>query len=325
MKKKLFKLFLVLIMLFSFVGCGKTEEKKEESPKVEINNNDALIWEVKSDTATIYLVGSIHVANDDTYPLQQKLLDAFAISDAIAVEVDVVALQEDMELMTEISSMMIYTDGTNLTNHISDELLSIFNDYVEQYGVSGFSSEYIELLYMYKPWVLYSLISNDVILDAGFEAESGIDMYFINQAKENGMEIIEVESAKFQYDMLDSFSLELQEFMLKDSLETSRDSSVMSMKLMLSLWEEGDVEAFEILLNEETAELMGGMTEEEQKLYEEYNKKMITDRNIGMTDKVEELLKGDQDVFYIVGSAHMVGEDGIVQLLQDRGYIVTKK
>ena len=61
-----------------------------------------------------------------------------------------------------------------------------------------------------------------------------------------------------------------------------------------------------------------------ESLVDEYNTKLVTERNIAMTDKVEELLKGNKDVFYIVGSAHMIGEDGIVDLLQKRGYTVTK-
>lgn len=322
MKNKIFKLFLVLVMLISFTGCGKEKKKEvEKEPLVEVNNNDALIWEVKSDTSTVYLVGSIHVANDDTYPLQQKILDAFESSDAIAVEVDVVAMQQDSELMIEISNMMLYTDGTNLTNHISEDTLSKFNDYVAEYGISMLSSEQIELLYMYKPWVLYSLISNDMIEEAGFDSNSGIDVYFINKANEKGMEVIEVESARFQYDMMDSYSEELQEYLLKSLMTESREASIKELKDMLDIWENGDVLALETLLAGETTNL----TEDELALYNEYNKAMIIDRNIAMADKVEELLKGDKDVFYMVGSAHMVGEDGIVQLLQERGYTVTKK
>ena len=35
-------------------------------------------------------------------------------------------------------------------------------------------------------------------------------------------------------------------------------------------------------------------------------------------------LAEDKDVFFVVGVAHMVGDDGIVQLLKDRGYTVTR-
>lgn len=324
MKNKILKLFLVLIVLISFTGCGKKKEEINKEPEalvVEENTNDALLWEVKSDTATIYLAGSIHVANDDTYPLQQKLLDAFEASDAIAVEVDVVAMQQDFELMTEMSNMMLYSDGTNLTNHVSAETIKLFNEYVEEYGISGLTIDYIDLLYLYKPWVLQSLISNDLVAAAGFEAESGIDMYFLNLAKDKGMEIIEVESAMFQYNMLDGFSPELQELLLNGVIQGEREDSIQQLKDMLDVWERGDIVGLELILADETSTL----TPEELKLYEEYNNKMIVERNIGMADKVEELLQEDKDVFYMVGSAHMVGEEGLVKLLQDRGYTVTKK
>lgn len=327
MKNKLFNLFLVLIMLISFTGCGKKQEetnKEPENPSVveEPNTSDALLWEVKSDTATIYLAGSIHVADEDTYPLQQKLLDAFAASDALAVEVDIVAMQKDTELMTAVSSLMLYMDGTDLRDHVSEETLKLLDEYVGKYGISGLGSEYIETLYLYKPWVLESLISSDLITEAGFKSDLGIDMYFLNQASEKGMEIIEVESAMFQYNMMDSFSPELQEYLLAAALTSEKETSIKELTDMLDIWESGDPDALDAFLNSEEGD---DFSPSELKLMEEYNKAMLTDRNIVMADKVEELLKGDKDVFYMVGSAHMIGEDGIVKLLQDRGYTVTKK
>lgn len=323
MKNKFIKLFLVLTILVVFVGCGKTNEEIKDEPKVEVNNNDALIWEVKSDTATVYLVGSIHVADDKTYPLQEKILDAYELSDAIAVECDVTNISP--EITEKMSEEMVYTDGTTIKDHISEETYNLLVDYVKKYGISYFNEETIDLLLMFKPWAIDSLLSDDMIAESDLDSENGIDVYFINKAKEDGKGIIEVESVEFQMNMLMNFSPEIQEFTLKNNLKTDKDTGAQTLKLMLELWEKGNVEAFEILLNDDTANLMNTMTEAEKKLYEEYNKVMIDDRNIGMTDKIEELLKGDQDVLYIVGSAHYFGDKGIINLLQNRGYTVEKK
>jgi uncharacterized protein YbaP (TraB family) len=56
-----------------------------------------------------------------------------------------------------------------------------------------------------------------------------------------------------------------------------------------------------------------------------FYKKMILDRNINMTLKIEEYLNAGDTYFVIAGLAHFIGEDGIVKMLQDKGYTVTRK
>jgi uncharacterized protein YbaP (TraB family) len=41
-----------------------------------------------------------------------------------------------------------------------------------------------------------------------------------------------------------------------------------------------------------------------------------------MTEKVEGYLKTSKNYFVVAGGAHMVGEEGIVSLLRNRGYTV---
>jgi uncharacterized protein YbaP (TraB family) len=41
-----------------------------------------------------------------------------------------------------------------------------------------------------------------------------------------------------------------------------------------------------------------------------------------MADVTEQFLKGKDQAFMIVGAAHMVGKDGVVNILRKRGYKV---
>ena len=90
------------------------------------------------------------------------------------------------------------------------------------------------------------------------------------------------------------------------------------MQKLVDLWAGGDEEAFAAYLAEED----GFETEEDAKLSSEYNKVMITDRNIGMADFAEDALRSGDEVFICVGAAHIVGEGAMAQLLAQRGYTV---
>lgn len=47
---------------------------------------------------------------------------------------------------------------------------------------------------------------------------------------------------------------------------------------------------------------------------------MYSDRNIKMANNIEQFLNENKEVFMIVGAAHVLGEGGIVDLLQNKNY-----
>jgi uncharacterized protein YbaP (TraB family) len=52
--------------------------------------------------------------------------------------------------------------------------------------------------------------------------------------------------------------------------------------------------------------------------------RMFVKRNINMTQNISELLQTKQTYFVVVGAGHMVGDQGIVALLKDRGFTVKR-
>ena len=55
-------------------------------------------------------------------------------------------------------------------------------------------------------------------------------------------------------------------------------------------------------------------------LENEYNQKMIFDRNIEMSKKAETFLKNNKKVLIAVGDAHVEGTKGIIDILREKGY-----
>lgn len=321
MKKNLLSLLFIIIALsLTVTGCGKKNIKEKEKTISYDDDGIALIWEVKSKTSTIYLVGSIHVGTKDMYPLKKVLLNAFDNSDALAVEADVVAFETDFKLISEVSNLMLYTDGSTIKDHLTEETYNLLEEYLNNVGIDGVPKQYA---YYYLPIILSSAIEQQYYENSEYKSKYGVDMYFLKKAKEKDMPVIEIESVIEQYEMFVGFSEELQDFILKSSLKTTEEQSINSVELMLLEWLKGDSDKFGSFLELQDNISMLAMSDEEKELYEEYNEKILYNRNIGMTNKIEELLKGDENIFYMVGSAHMFGDNGIIKLLENRGYTVT--
>ena len=93
------------------------------------------------------------------------------------------------------------------------------------------------------------------------------------------------------------------------------------LKELYEKWKAGTIEAADVA-EEEIDEVE--LTEEEKALLEEYNQALLTDRNKGMTEKLADYIKSGKTVMLIVGTAHFLGDDGIVSLLEKQGFTVTK-
>jgi uncharacterized protein YbaP (TraB family) len=120
--------------------------------------------------------------------------------------------------------------------------------------------------------------------------------------------------------MLTGYSEELQEHLLLEAVSYDPWSYQEGVLELYEMWCSGDEAALIAYLSEE--EDTSEMTEEEIALYEEYWTAMSTDRNAGMLEVAKQYLSGDKLVFYAVGLAHLLAEDGLVNTLREAGYTV---
>ena len=54
-------------------------------------------------------------------------------------------------------------------------------------------------------------------------------------------------------------------------------------------------------------------------------KRLLTDRNEKWVPKLQELLAGDKNVIVIVGAGHLVGKQGVVELLRKKGVKIVQQ
>ena len=285
---------------------------------------DPLFWVAEGKNGgKVYLLGSIHCAERDTYRLPDLLMDAYLESDALAVECDILAYESDLMAQLSMSRQMMYTDGSTIEDHIDPELYDAMIEFYEenpsqQLSELGYN---LDMMKMFKPAMWMSILDMIILEKAGLDSQKGIDYHFLNIAHAQQKEVIEIESVEFQNDMLFGFSDELMEWQLSGYVSEDADAQADYLYEMFQGWCKGDPE---YLITAEPD--FTGCTLEEvemyQELLEEYYTAMLIDRNVGMADAAEEMLENGDNVFYVVGAAHMVGNDGIIALLKDRGFEV---
>ena len=160
-----------------------------------------------------------------------------------------------------------------------------------------------------KTWAFGSAILSGISTTAGYGP--GVDAYFLEKAKGNKT-ILELEGIAYQYDLLNSFSDLDQENAFIGDLK-GIDIAVTELNGMYDSYKAGDEKALIELLLRPVPNVSA-----------DYNKKLLTDRNIGMADKIDSYLKTKDTYFVIAGAAHFIGDSSVIEFLTKKGYTVER-
>lgn len=270
---------------------------------VPVRGEKLFLWKASSETTQVYLLGSIHMAKKEIYPLAKEIEEAFERSKFLVVEVDQGKVDQ-AKIQQMVFERGMYKEGESLSTKLPKEKLKRVQDLVEKVGIPMEQADRL------KPWLLALSASIMSLQKLGYDPQQGIDQHFLNAAKEKKKEVKELETVEFQLDLLSGFSDELQDLFISSTLE-ELDGTEKRMDRIFEAWKKGDAKELEKITITE------GMAKKPEMA--PFKAKMLDDRNVGMAKKVEEYLKTKDVAFVVMGSAHLVGEKGVVELLRKKG------
>jgi uncharacterized protein YbaP (TraB family) len=296
MEKRRSKLSRILSVLILVSVVILVRDTLSQSPK-------SFLWKIQSKTSTVYVLGSLHLAKKEIYPLSQRIENAFDQSDFLVVEANVNDIKKiDIQKLMESA---FYPANDALEKHVSPETFEWVKKETEGLGIP------LELLDKQKPWFLAMTLVSLESIKLGLDPNLGIDKYFLSKA-EGKKKILELESLDYQIRLLSGFSEKDQELFL---IYTLKDLNVMEQEVgrLIQAWVSGDAQAVESILARSVSE---------DKRLSAILEKLIFERNRRMVAKIEDFLRTKETYFVIVGAGHLVGNQGILKLLGGKGYLI---
>lgn len=261
----------------------------------------SFLWKVRAKSSTVYILGSVHFLKKENYPLSRSIENAFNDAKKLVLEIDLekVSLEAQQQMMLKGT----YEGDKTLQGSISTEAFTLAGKRTRELGLD------IQLLNNFKPWYVALTIVTLKLQKLGFDPNYGIDRYFFSKAKAAKKEIIGFETIEYQISLLDQMAPRAQELML---LQTLRGLDVMEKEFnkIVSAWTSGDVKTVETLLLTSFKE------------FPEVHEKLIGERNRSWFNKIETFLAQGENYVVVVGAGHLVGKDGIIEMLKERGYSI---
>ena len=288
------KILLPLILMIS------TNMAYAEAPK-------PLLWKVSDANNSLYLLGSFHMLKTTDYPLAKSTDLAFDDAEQLYFELS----PEEMNnpaLGQKMAQAAMRTDGKTLQQSLSAETWKKFEASAAKNNLPAANFQ------SFEPWFVALILSVTEMQKIGLNPALGLDKHFMERAAKAGKPAKGLESGDSQIAIFDGMSMKQQEQFLQDALDESAD---MKKKIdeLHSSWRNADDKAlFNIMAKE--------MSQKYPELYQTIN----LDRNNAWLPKLEAMLKDNDkdDVMVVVGSLHLVGDDGVIKMLKSKGYKVER-
>ena len=260
------------------------------------------LWRVSSGDRSVFLIGSIHYLKKSSNPISPAMEQAFQRSKKLVLEIDLQSVTPARAQAVTLEKGL-YQDGTDLQKNLRPETYALVERSSKDLGLDA------QTLNPLKPWVVAFTLVALKLNKLGFDPDFGVDRYLADRAQEAGKPVMGLETLEFQIDLIDQLSPRDQESMLLQTLK-EMDSLNSMLDRLIAAWSTGDVATLEGLLH-------AGKQE-----FPELHEKLIAARNRRWLPQIEKLIKEGDSSLVVVGAAHLVGKDGVIELLKQRGYTV---
>jgi uncharacterized protein YbaP (TraB family) len=257
---------------------------------------------IHGEHSTVYLAGSVHLMKSADATLPPALDRAYSHSQTLVMELDLGRLSP--RDATSWISAHGHTAPGSLRRALGEKSYERVREEARRLGMAPAALE------TEAPWVL-GLQLLDLQYEAlGYDPASGVEQQLEQRAHADGKATLGLETLADQLGVLGALTPGDQARFLMIVVSQAPDLED-DTRSVIEAWRAGD-----------EAQLAAQLGQEYRSFPRLY-RALVTQRNQHWLPKIERLLAGPQDCLVVVGALHLVGEDGLLELLRRDGHPAT--
>ncbi|MBS1569322.1 MAG: TraB/GumN family protein [Bacteroidetes bacterium] len=258
----------------------------------------ALLWKIEGHglLKPSYVVGTVHSSDARAFRQVPQLLGVLKGQDVLAGEMDLSAGPATSHTM--VDDLMMPTGKELGDFYTPKELRRVHAALGKEMGPMAMMADRM------KPFFLMAFLTKSTM-----QADSSmvLDQYLQAKAKEMGKRVMGLETMEEQLAAVDGMPLQDQADMLYQMVRSGSGTKMMGR--FLDAYAEQDLGRLAKMVDKgDMPDLMG--------------KLLLKDRNAVMAHRMDSLMQGGHTFLFAIGAAHLPSNDGVLDLLQDKGYVV---
>ena len=283
-----------LIITFLLVS---TIAKSQESRRFPMEES-SLLWKITGPNmeSDSYLFGTMHLIKKEYFFFPRKLKKLISKTDQLVMEI--VGLPNQIDAMKYITlEEGSFFDFFNTAQIDTILTWAKANFFMEE---SAFRSVFSKI----KPFVIIQMATHIQFIG---KTES-YEMIFNEIAKNKGIETKSLETIQQQISFFDHLTNKQQVEMIMSRIRDSEKSIDMIIKMQKTYVSQNVDALYQMITND------GSVISEEQS-------KFLDDRNENWIPQIIKLIK--RNTFIAIGAGHLGGPNGVIRLLEEKGYTLT--
>lgn len=264
------------------------------------------LYKVTRDGKVSYLFGTVHAGREGIDPLDPVVARALLDSKALVIELDI---RQNAPFQQALAAHGRYPDGDCVQNHLSPAALKKTEQALARAGIP------LHAVQQYKPWLIANMLVGSDLEQHGYERKQAVEYALLASAQKQDKAVRELESADYQLSLFDSLDERQQEqYLLENLADLANGASLKKSAALLDAWAAADKGGIQAAWQSATSgdSVSAGFM----------NRVLLGKRNPEMAASIERIMQQDQVAFVGVGLLHLVGENGLPQLLKRAGYQV---
>ena len=235
------------------------------------------------------------------YPLPAEFELAYSLADTLAFEMNP-AETIDPNFTFELLRAATYKGKSSLKTVLKKKTYKALEEQWEEYGFS------IETLERSKPGMVIMMLMVKELNRFGVTRE-GVDLHFHKRALEDGKEVLALETAEFQIDLIASLGEGMENKLITYGLKDIENLQK-NFDALIRVWKKGDLAKIDKYFVDDIRK------------YPQLYAKLQANRNLDWVIKLQDYMNTPETEFVLVGVAHMAGDEGLIALLKERGYTI---
>jgi uncharacterized protein YbaP (TraB family) len=295
---------LAVLTLACFVGPARGQQPvaSVSARKAADTPSRNPLWVIENGKSKTYLLGTIHLMSAKSYPLSEAIEKAYSESDIVVFESDMRAINR-ADTQVRLTQGGTYPAGRTLRKSVSSATYARFEKRCAAAGLP------VRQMDRFKPWFCGITFTMLEIRKLGFDFEYGPEQYFYRRARKDGKKPDYFESIDEHFRLFTGLSKKEDEQLFLQTLDAldlvKRDAAG-----IVQRWKTGDLDGLTLNMLDsfKTRPLL--------------RKRVLGDRNRKWMPKIEERIKKGQTTLIVVGVAHLLGDQGLIELLKKTGQAV---
>lgn len=288
------------------------EKLKAEAGKIK--NSGSRFWKVeKAGLPPNWLLGTMHLSDPRVTSLPAEAKAAFDSAKVVVLESDEILDQHKAAAnMMARPELMYFAGKETIADYLKPEEQKLLEDGLMKRGMP------FNAVVKMKPWLLTSMVAlPSCELSRKAQGIPFLDMKLAKDGLAAGKEVKGVETLAEQMEVVASLPMSFHVKSLVGTVKYPQYAADM-METTLQLYLQGEI-GLVFPAGTYFAPEMSAADFQDMALFEE---KLITMRNHNMANRGEPILARG-NVFMAVGALHLIGDEGLVELLRKKGYTVT--